>query len=198
MSDRLFFAFWPDDALRAEIAAAGIDWLRDYPCRPQRPDQWHLTVAFVGDVAADRQAALHDAAKSVEGYLSEPATIVLDRVQHWRKPQVLCVAATEVPVALQSLVAVLNAALEQRAFHTERREFRPHLTLARKARQPIDARSVRPLAWPVTKLWLVRSISDAAGSRYEPCAGWNVVQSLKGPSPQPSPADGGRGGRTSR
>jgi 2'-5' RNA ligase len=176
VSDRLFFAFWPDDALRTEIAAAGTGWLRDYPCRPQRPDQWHITVAFLGAVAVERQPALHAAAQAVAGLLGEPATIVLDRLEHWSKPQVLCVAASDVPAVLRSLVSTLDAALDQQGFHTDRRAFRPHLTLARKARQRVRARAVTPLAWPVSRLWLVRSVSDAAGSRYEPCAGWNLVQ----------------------
>ena len=178
MSDRLFFAFWPDDALRAEIAASSAGWLQDYPCRAQRPDQWHLTVAFLGAVDADRQPALRDAAKSIEASWVEPQTLVLDRIELWRKPQVLCVSASEVPVAVRSLVTALEAALESRGFPLQRREFRPHLTLARKARLAVAPRSIRPIHWPVRTLWLMRSISDATGSRYEPCASWNLIQTL--------------------
>jgi 2'-5' RNA ligase len=187
VTDRLFFAFWPDAALRDELAGRVAEWTRGYPCRPQRPDQWHLTVEFVGSVATDRQHALYAAAKAIEGFLDAPEVIVLDRLEHWPRPQVLCVTATTVSRGVAALASALKDALRRHGFEPEQREFRPHLSVARKARQPVAARGVGPIGWPVRTLSLVKSHSDAAGSRYEPCACWNLVQTLD------SLADGGRG-----
>jgi 2'-5' RNA ligase len=176
VSDRLFFALWPDASLRDALAGRMAALTSGYPCRPQRPDQWHLTIEFLGNVAADRQAALHEAAHAVEGALRSEETVVLDRLEHWQKPQVLCLTAALVPPGVADLAAALKDALRRHGFDPERREFRPHLTLARKARQPVAGRAIEPIRWPVDTLWLVKSIGEAAGSRYEPCARWNLVQ----------------------
>lgn len=181
MIDRLFFALWPDSSLRDELAARVPTLTSGYPCRPQRPDQWHLTIEFIGAVASDRQPALHDAARTVEGSLQARETVVLDQLEHWKKPQVLCMTASFVPPKVAELAAALKDALRQQGFDPEQRVFSPHLTLARKARQPLAGRAVEPVRWPVDTLWLVKSISDAAGSRYEPCARWNLVQ-VPGPA----------------
>jgi 2'-5' RNA ligase len=178
VSDRLFFALWPDAVLRTELAGRVAEWTRGYPCRPQRPDQWHLTVEFLGSVATDRQQALHAAAKAVEGFLVAAEVIVLDRLEHWARPQVLCATAHTVPPRVAALASALKDALRGQGFEPERREFRPHLSVARKARQPVAVRAIEPIGWPVRTLWLVKSHSDAAGSRYEPCACWNLVQTL--------------------
>jgi 2'-5' RNA ligase len=184
---RLFFAFWPDEATRQAIATRLPDWLGDYPCRPQRPDQWHLTVEFLGEVPEDRWPALHEAAAaavsatvsgSTEPDTSEPDTVGdnlrMDRLEHWAKPQVLCLVATKVPAEVTGLVQALKAALRERGFTPESRPFKAHLTLARKARQPIPSRPVEPIAWPTSELVLVQSITDPSGSRYEPLARWNA------------------------
>jgi len=178
VSDRLFFALWPDDRLREGLAGRVAEWIRGYPCKPQRADQWHLTIEFLGDVEAARQPALHEAAATVAGCLAAPEEIVLDRLEHWKRSQVLCVAAQVVPPRVAEWVWRLRAALAERGFETDPREFRPHLTLARKTRQLVAARTVEPICWPVRTLSLVQSHSDAQGSRYEPRACWNLVQTL--------------------
>jgi 2'-5' RNA ligase len=174
VSDRLFFALWPDDGLRENLARRLPNLLGDYPCRAQRPDQWHVTLEFIGNVAADRRQSLHAAAFDAQWALSGPVELRFDRLERWPRPEVLCLTATDVPLALSALVDSLRASLARHGFEPEPRPFRPHLTLARKARQPIAARPVMPLRWPVGDLVLVSSVAEAAGSRYEPLARWNA------------------------
>jgi 2'-5' RNA ligase len=197
---RLFFAFWPDDATRQAIAGRLPELLGDYPCKPQRPDQWHLTVEFLGEVPQERWPALHEAAaaavSSAVSGLREPATasavsgfrepdtrepdtvrkgtVRLDRLEHWLKPQVLCLVATQVPAGVTALAGSLKSALQERGFTPESRPFKAHLTLARKARQHLPSRPVQAIEWPVRELVLVQSITDPSGSRYEPLACWNA------------------------
>ena len=73
---RLFFALWPSEALRAALAPciralqpAGVG-------RPQRPDQWHVTLEFLGSVPASRVAAARDAAAQVR---ASPGRIAVRR-----------------------------------------------------------------------------------------------------------------------
>ena len=171
MTDRLFFALWPDDALRAVLARRVPPLLEHVQGKAQRPDQWHVTVEFLGAVMGDRHAAVHAAADRVE---AAPLSIVFDLLDHWRRPQVYCLSASSTPPELARLVDGMRAALRAEGFVPESREYQPHVTLARKVRSapvgPLD----EPLEWSARRFALVRSVTDPAGSRYEPLHWWNL------------------------
>ena len=169
--DRLFFAFWPDEALRQRLLAHLPPLLEGVRGKPQRPDQWHVTVEFLGSVPVDRQAALWAAADGID---ATPFTIVFDLLDHWRRPQVYCLSASVTPAPLVHLVGELRAALMAAGFLPESREYRPHVTLARKVRSAPVASLPEPVVWTADRFALVRSVSDPAGSRYEPQRWWNL------------------------
>jgi len=171
MTDRLFFALWPDAHLRTILSERVPHVLQGLGGKPQRPDQWHVTLEFLGEVASDRQAALHRAAGRVR---AEPFTVSFDQLDHWRKPQVYCLAASVVPAPLAVLMGDLRTALAEEGFTPEAREFRPHVTLARKVKMARQGRLEPPVAWPADRFALVRSVTDPAGSRYEPLHWWNL------------------------
>lgn len=170
MSDRLFFALWPDSALRRalhdriELITASIAG------KPQRPDQWHVTLEFLGQVPLEHQPRLRAAADRVS---RPPITIEFDRVEHWRKPQVVCLVASRIPAGLAVLVTELHAALAEEGFTLDARPFCPHVTLARKVQAAADSFLEPPFVWQSNGFALVRSVTDPAGSRYEPLDWWN-------------------------
>jgi 2'-5' RNA ligase len=167
---RLFFALWPDETMRRNAAARVATLVRPDRGRPQRPDQLHVTLVFLGRVAEPRIDAVRNVAASVAG---RSFTLVLDRVEHWRKPQVLCLTASATPAPLATLVEELRGALVAAELPTETRPYRPHLTVARKlARYEPQADIVEPLPWPAHSVTLVESRTDRTGSRYEPLASW--------------------------
>jgi 2'-5' RNA ligase len=170
MSDRLFFALWPDPALRQAPLTRVATILGSVEGRAQRPDQWHVTLEFMGQVPRVRQPALRAAADRVS---QSPVTIEYDRVEHWRKPQVVCLVASRVPAGLATLVAQLHAALVAEGFTLEARPFCPHVTLARKVRAAADSLLEPPFVWQSRGFALVRSVTVPAGSRYEPLHWWN-------------------------
>jgi 2'-5' RNA ligase len=176
---RLFFALWPDDGLRARAAAALAPLTAGAGGRPQRPDQLHVTLAFLGEVVADRVPLALAAAAELQVRAFE---VVFDRVEYWRKPRVLCLAASAPPPPLLDLVADLQAALRGRGFELERRPYRAHLTAVRKARPIAEAPLLPPLRWQARGIALVESVSDRHGLRYRPLARW--------PAPGPSPGPG--------
>lgn len=171
MSERLFYALWPDASTRGELSRRLPEWTAGIDGRLQRPDQWHVTLEFIGAVAPERVAVLEDAAGQTP---FSPLVIEFDRLEHWRKPQVACLVASRTPPALAAHVAALRAALAAAGFEQDSRPFRPHVTLARKARAAPTDHVVPPLFWPAMRFALVRSTSDAAGSRYEPLHWWNA------------------------
>jgi 2'-5' RNA ligase len=170
---RLFFALWPDPELAAALAAAVRGLLSAGAGRPQRLDQLHLTLEFLGVVSEER-LSLALAAGAATAATGRPGVVVLDAVEHWRRPQVLCLVATRLPPELAALVLDLRANLRDRGFEPETREFRVHLTLARSVRRPPRQSAVEPVAWPVRELALVESVTSPQGSRYERLATWPI------------------------
>jgi RNA 2',3'-cyclic 3'-phosphodiesterase len=175
-SRRLFFALWPDAELRAAAAARLAALVPRGTGRPQWPDQLHVTLVFLGAVAEQRLPEVRAAADASSG---APLVIEFDRLDHWRKPRVLCLAASAVPPALGALVDSLRASLAARGLPTENRAYRPHLTLARKVARFDGPAEIEPLTWRATAFTLVESRTDPAGSRYQPLAHWPLT-----PAPQ--------------
>jgi len=154
---RLFVAVWPPAGVVRQLeelprpARPGIRWTR--------PEQWHVTMRFLGhcelEAAAEAFAACTgEACTAVMG----PATDRLGR------------GVLQVPVAgLGELAAAVVQATAGVGRPPDSRPFHGHLTLAR-------ARGARDLAdlvgqpaeatWPVTELTLVSSITGRGGSRY--------------------------------
>jgi 2'-5' RNA ligase len=168
-TQRLFFALWPGEPLRRALSERVAALVPPGTGRAQRPDQLHLTLEFMGSVPADRLPAIREAAAEVR---AEPFEVVLDALEYWRRPQVLCLAARDVPPALAGLVQALRAGLAARGFETERRPYRAHLTLARKVGRPPDLAPTDPVRWPATEFVLVESITERSGSVYRSLEAW--------------------------
>ena len=73
---RLFFALWPDDDARAELARVAGNVELHQAARRVPPEKMHVTLAFMGNTSADRQRCFEKAAEDVKG---EPFRLVLDR-----------------------------------------------------------------------------------------------------------------------
>ncbi len=168
---RLFFALWPDEDVRRQIAALA----QRLPIRKGRPvayDNWHLTLAFLGDVQAHhRQVLLSGAAQiTAPGF-----SLRLDRSGWWPGSEVFWLAPAVIPDALGELVGKLKALVQARALPLARRPYRPHVTLARGVTAPpVQAQTagLEPILWNIRDFCLLESISGAAGVRYEALEIW--------------------------
>jgi len=166
---RLFFALWPSEGMRTELTGRVATLAPPGTGRVQRSDQLHLTLEFLGAVPTARLPTVRDAAAAVRG---EPFKLVLDRVEYWRRPGVLCLVARELPPALAALVQSLRSELASRGFEPECRPYRAHLTLARKVGQPPPLAPTDPVHWPATDFALVESVTERTGSIYRPVGAW--------------------------
>jgi RNA 2',3'-cyclic 3'-phosphodiesterase len=165
-SRRLFFALWPDDSVRAQLARATREPVRLSGGRPIRKDQLHVTVAFLGGLTEAGLAIARGVAPIAVGAFD----LVLDRLGAFANGGVLWIDASSVPPALTELERRLWDELEGRGFIREERIYRPHVTLARRAR-PVDA-EVPPVEWRVTELALVESLPDGRKVHYELLETW--------------------------
>ncbi len=165
---RLFFALWPDRAVRGVLASVAADAVSGRG-RPTDVEDLHATLVFLGPVAGRDLGCVEQAAGRVRG---ERFEVCLDLIEYWRRPRVLCLGASVCPPELDTLVRELQRELRGCGFEPERRPYRPHVTLARKAR-PIDASAPSSfIRWPISEFVLVASESGPTPPRYRVLRRW--------------------------
>jgi 2'-5' RNA ligase len=168
---RLFFALWPDADTRRSLDLTG-KWLHRYwDGRRTRPETLHLTLVFLGAVAASRLDELRELAAAVA---AERFTLHLDQAGCWGHNRVGWLGAGETPPALAALVADLENRLQAGVFRFDRRAFVPHITLLRKARCA-ESPGCRPLDWRVDRFVLVESQSTETGVQYRIVGEWPLA-----------------------
>ena len=174
-SRRLFFALWPDAAAREALARAIELCVPPDGARPQRPDQWHVTLQFLGDVPDSRLAEVR-AAGAEAAAAGGACAFDLDRLEHWARPEVLCLSASTVPAGIVATVERLRAGLRSRGFEPDGRPWRAHATLARDVhRAPPSPQSLAAVTFPARRIALVQSVTDRSGARYVELDGWDLA-----------------------
>lgn len=168
---RLFFALWPDTATRSALAATASRLKKACGGRSPPAGNLHLTLAFLGNVAASRLPDLRLVADAV---IAEPFALDLASTGYWRAQRLAWAAPLSCPPALTALHGQLTDALRLRGFHTERRAFKPHVTLLRDAAAPPPSSDdgVMNLHWPVRDFVLACSEPVSQGVRYRVIGAW--------------------------
>lgn len=172
---RLFAAVVPPDRLRRELdEALGA---RDPRLRWVAPEQWHVTVAFYGDVPVGAVDSLRSRLERVASR-SEPLQLRLSQLSGFpstRRARVVFVSLSGDGTGLRRLADRCVAAGRRVGLPVEDRRFRGHLTLGRVRTDAIDVTSYDvppPLSpWPVASLRLVRSTLGAV-VHHEPLGEW--------------------------
>jgi RNA 2',3'-cyclic 3'-phosphodiesterase len=182
---RLFVAVTPPPQVLDELGSA-TETMRS--ARPElrwtRPDQWHLTLAFLGEVddtaRADLSVRLGRTATQ-----HPPMRLALHGAGRFGDRVLWTRVAGDV-VALRGLAASVRAAARRAHVDVEDRPYRPHLTLAR-GREGADLRPVVDVlagfagrTWTAGELHLVRSHLGAGPertSRYETLTSWALTGS---------------------
>jgi len=132
---RLFIAIDLPDSLRAalarEQARLRAACMGSGDIRWTRPEGVHLTLKFLGEVAATRLKEVTDALREVHAF--DPFEIDVRGFGFFpsvRRPRVFWVGL-EAPPALGELAKRVEEAMQALGFPAENRRFQPHLTLAR-------------------------------------------------------------------
>lgn len=166
---RLFFALWPDAAVRAALVAVSKQHLRRVKRVP--PDNLHLTLAFPGSVTE----AVHQCLEAGAGRIvAPPFELQIDRAGHWPRPRISWIAPTRIPPGLWSLAGELRQLLEDCGLEPEARAYQPHITMARKTRPGTVAGEFEPIHWSIRNFCLVESVTDPAGAKYLPLRFWEL------------------------
>jgi len=183
-SCRLFFALWPDDAVRRVVYTASRRTVELCGGSPIPPDNFHITLAFLGGFAAEQVdpvvAQAMVAAREVRG---ASFTFELDRLGHWPGSQVIWFGCRQVPEAVRILARTLRVSLRAHALEFDRRRFVPHLTIARWVKRAGGFEALAPIPWTVDEFVLIRSVSRPGGVDYAPLGRWPLAaaESLQTP-----------------
>jgi RNA 2',3'-cyclic 3'-phosphodiesterase len=165
---RVFIALWPPPDVAAQIVRCTAPRVLAQAGRATLAADLHLTLAFLGALSAEQI----DAARAALEALHHPRlTLELDRIGCFKRAEVLWIAPSRVPATLTEMHSELWRKLAVAGFEPERRAFKPHLTLARRAR-PLRARTIEPsIPWSVETLALATSAAGAnAPSHYRQLA----------------------------
>jgi RNA 2',3'-cyclic 3'-phosphodiesterase len=165
---RVFFALWPDAATRSALSRATRDAVQASGGRPIAKDRLHLTVTFLGELTVEGL----DVARQVPPIEVGGFEMTLDALGIWPESKILWLAPSSPPDALGELEANMWDALAERGIRHEERTYRPHVTLARRAR-PVDA-VVVPVRWVVEDLALVESFPAGRNVHYEVLERWSL------------------------
>lgn len=143
-----------------------------------RPENWHLTLKFLGEVEDARAAALAAALPDLRfapfGLAAGPAGFF----PHAKKPRVFWLGLSQGATECAALAAQVETLCTGLGFAAEDRPFSPHLTLARvREAHPDDwaglAQRAASHAWPpacAERVVLWQSVLSSQGPEYRPLA----------------------------
>ena len=162
---RLFFALWPDDKIRYQVAenlrCFNIDTDKS---RLVSNSNLHLTLHFVGNASITEMKCLDRQARQVK---AEKFDLSFDYSGYFKKPKVLWLGCRTVPQALIDLQQNLGREIAECQYTPEKRPYSPHLTVARKIYRAPEPVEITAIHWQVDRFVMVESIADLAGVRYE-------------------------------
>jgi RNA 2',3'-cyclic 3'-phosphodiesterase len=167
---RYFFALWPDEAVRSRLLSVAKQAAAKG--RLHHPEDIHLTLVFLGQVAAERQPCLQQVADSISGKAFE---LSIDHTGYWPRPKILWAGPAETPEPLSQLVSDLKHGLATCGFEPEQRRYQPHVTLYRKAMRVEVGEIDQPVPWRVSEFVLAVSSGGAPGEpRYRILRRWSL------------------------
>lgn len=136
--------------------------------RPVHPADLHITLAFLGNLPADRVSPV---SRLLADLPLPEFRLELGAPERWK--DLLVLLPERVPEVLPAFQEALRERLDAAGLPVERRPYRPHLTLARRiADTPLAGAGPR-VAWQVREWGLYHSAGGQP--RYQRLAGWPAV-----------------------
>jgi len=163
--------------LPGEIAIQIADWrdLQFGPVgRPVPPANFHITLAFIGDLSsgpAERLCLATD--EWLAGSRHSGGKITLDCTGYWPKPGIYWLGPREWPESLSQLAGKLRHLATASGARRDRNAFRPHVTLFRNC---ITAPAVTDpaIGFKYTHFTLFESRQGKTGISYQPLQHWEL------------------------
>lgn len=149
---RLFIGLFPDPGVQAAIATHRKAWSWPDGARLTNLARIHMTLHFLGEVDAPRQALL---ARLLADVPMRAMSLRLGTPQAWRNH--IAVLRPDEHEGLDTLHGEVVRQVERAGFAAPRDRWVPHLTIARKTRGAVPPAEPAPIAWTVREFVLVWS-----------------------------------------
>lgn len=175
MSDakRLFFAIELPAPIQQELIQWRAAQFAPDAGRPVAAANLHLTLAFLGDVSAEKQRALSDLA----GRIRQPGfTLTLDDAGQWLRSRVVWLGTRQPPRGLLQLASMLRSQAARSGCYQSPQPFHPHVTLLRDAGLAVK---IPPpgfrWSFAVNEFVLYESQFIQGRTRYTPLNRWSLA-----------------------
>jgi 2'-5' RNA ligase len=176
ITDRLFFAIFPDPATAARIARHA-DTLRpahQLGGRPLAPERFHITLHHLGDHAGLRRDIVAMASEAAEAITTAPFEVVFDRAASFHNggnnPFVL--QGGEGLEALKAFQRDLGLAMARAGLgKLVDKSFTPHVTMLYD-RRLVAEQGIEPVRWTVGGFTLIHSLLGR--TEHIPLARWTL------------------------
>ena len=158
-TSRLFLALWPEPGVRHQLREYRDAWQWPRAAAPVHTDKLHMTLHFLGSVPTLRLPEL------LAGFSVpfEPFQLDLGKPVLWPHGIAVLEPHAAAP-ALLALHARLSEALLALGLQPEARQYRPHVTMARRATSAVRPDADPVIRWDVRGYALVESkTGDGAG-----------------------------------
>jgi 2'-5' RNA ligase len=165
---RLFFALWPDPDTKNQLAGVAAKLRLADQSRPVPAENYHLTLAFIGEVPGSR---LPDLLKIGAAQRAPRLRITFDATEYWARSQVVVAAAQKASPELFTLWEQLYKDLAI----PEQPNRRAHVTLARKVVQAPVLQAMSPVSWNTNSFGLYRSETSGVQAAYTVVDTWQLL-----------------------
>ncbi|MGD2130906.1 MAG: RNA 2',3'-cyclic phosphodiesterase [Lysobacterales bacterium] len=166
---RVFFAFVPPAPVREQVRS--VQQSIGGGGRPVRPDNFHVTLAFIGSQPSTAIPVILDVASRLA---FEQCEVVLDTVGAFRRAGVVWLGTDAVPARLAAFQSALAQSLEQAEIPIDRKPWHFHLTLYRRLRKPPPIMHPIAIEWRLQRFSLLESVSVEKGVEYHPLGHWEA------------------------
>ena len=173
-SRRLFFALSLPDALQQQVIRWRASAFQADDGRPVAAANLHLTLAFLGEISAQKELAL----KTLAGRIVQTGfSLALDDLGHWPRPGVVWLGSKRAPRGLLQLAELLRSQAARSGCYQSPQPFHPHITLLRAATRPVAIPPATP-GWTFSAghFSLYQSVFEQGRTRYLELEQWPLKQ----------------------
>ena len=110
VAERLFFALWPTESVRLDLSQLSqvVTQTKGMVGKIISPPNWHITLAFLGDINVATKPCLEQAAATIKG---QRFNLFLDQLGYWPNKRILWLGTSQTPATLAQFVTQLATAL---------------------------------------------------------------------------------------